>query len=46
LKVLVGVSGGVDSAMCVHILKKKGYDVLGIYMKMHSGVDHAGNITY
>ena len=44
MKVLVGVSGGVDSAMCVHILKKKGYDVLGIYMKMHSGVDHAGNI--
>ena len=44
-KILVGVSGGVDSAMSVHLLKEQGYEVLGIYMKMHEGVNHAENIA-
>ena len=41
IKVLVGVSGGVDSAMSVYLLKKAGFEVLGIYMKMHKGVNHS-----
>jgi tRNA-specific 2-thiouridylase len=44
-KILVGVSGGVDSAMCVYLLKRQGYDVLGIYMKMHEGVNHVENVA-
>lgn len=33
-KVLVGISGGVDSAMSLVLLKKKGYEVAGIYFDM------------
>ena len=29
-KVLVGMSGGVDSSVCAHILQKKGYEVVGL----------------
>ncbi|MEG1782047.1 MAG: hypothetical protein RR253_02235, partial [Oscillospiraceae bacterium] len=29
-KVLVGVSGGVDSSVCLEMLKNQGLDVLGV----------------
>lgn len=33
-KVLLGVSGGVDSAIAAHILLSQGYDVTGVYLYM------------
>ncbi|WP_204086411.1 tRNA 2-thiouridine(34) synthase MnmA [Candidatus Karelsulcia muelleri] len=32
-RVIVGLSGGVDSSVAALILKKKGYEVIGIYLK-------------
>ena len=45
-KVIVGLSGGVDSSMTALLLQKEGYEVEGIYMKLHETVDgyHEKNI--
>ncbi len=37
-KVIVGLSGGVDSSMTAYFLQKEGYEVEGIYMKLHESV--------
>jgi tRNA-specific 2-thiouridylase len=43
-RVLVGVSGGVDSGVTAHLLKERGFEVVGLYLKMHRGVDHSANL--
>jgi tRNA-specific 2-thiouridylase len=45
-KIIVGLSGGIDSSVTAYLLQKEGYEVEGIYMKLHETVDgyHQKNI--
>lgn len=47
-KVIVGLSGGVDSSMTAYLLQKEGYEVEGIYMKLHETVPgyHEENLSH
>ncbi|MCV3733882.1 tRNA 2-thiouridine(34) synthase MnmA [Mycoplasma enhydrae] len=32
-RVILGLSGGVDSSVCAHLLLKQGYEVIGLFMR-------------
>ncbi|XPV67938.1 MAG: tRNA 2-thiouridine(34) synthase MnmA [Halarcobacter sp.] len=47
-KVMVGMSGGIDSSVTAYMLQKEGYEVEGCYLKLHNRTDgyHEKNLKY
>ena len=47
-KVMVGMSGGIDSSVTAYMLQKDGYEVEGVYLKLHNRTDgyHEKNLEY
>ncbi len=47
-KVMVGMSGGIDSSVTAYILQQDGFEVEGVYLKLHDRTDgyHETNLEY
>lgn len=47
-KVMVGMSGGIDSSVTAYMLQKEGYEVEGVYLKLHTRTDgyHEANLNH
>ncbi|MCG3716029.1 7-cyano-7-deazaguanine synthase, partial [Aliarcobacter butzleri] len=47
-KVMVGMSGGIDSSVTAYMLQNDGYEVEGVYLKLHNRTDgyHEKNLGY
>ncbi len=47
-KVMVGMSGGIDSSVTAYMLQKDGYEVEGVYLKLHNRTDgyHEKNLEH
>lgn len=44
-RVMVGMSGGVDSSVCAALLLNMGYDVSGVTLRLYDGEDYNAGLT-
>jgi len=47
-KVMVGMSGGIDSSVTAYMLQEEGFEVEGVYLKLHNRTDgyHEQNLEF